>query len=255
MSERETIVSASLETADLAKGFNRPLVDLLKVGVEKLVVKFSTEDGISINAVNTAANVMCMVTYADDMVEAFDIKEDYSLGLYELSQFINLFSVFSSGADLSIYATNEVLVEKDMFVFKCRGSDADAIKQGPKSFTAQVNWLAEFKWDKVEMKSFSSAVSKLGKEYICFEGKEGSSQVKISSCDINVAGSTFAVDVDLEDPSESSFKHYLRAENLMPILGSSMESIGIQISDQLVYIYGGNDLHSVKYYVSRVDKE
>ena len=249
----DTLVSASLETSELAKGFTTPMNDLLKCGVSKIVLHFNSDNTITIRGLNDNRNCICMVDYNEDLITAVDIKSECDFGIYELGEFVSLSNVFNGGNDFTVYEDYSATVEYESASFKFRGSDVDAIKEGPQSLSASLQWFAEFKWEGSAFSTFVTALSRLGQNYVRFEGKAGDTTMKMTVCDKDIPTSTFTANIDLEDEVEEDFKVILNKENLQPIIGGSVKNLKVQISNQLVYFSGSSDYHDVKYYVSTVE--
>ena len=249
----ESVVSASLETSELAQGFIVPLNDLLKCGVSKLVLRFNSDNTVTINGINDNRNCISNVKYNEDFLAAVDIKKEYALGVYELSEFISLAGIFSSGFDMNISENHVVKIDTDGMCYQLIGSEVDAIKEGPKALTAQLDWFAEFKWEASEFANFIKAMGRLGQDYVRFEGKAGEKTLKMTVCDKDIKTSTFTYVIDLEDDIESDFKVVLNKNVLQPVVSNSIKDLKVQLSNKLVYFSGNSDYHEVKYYITAVE--
>ena len=248
-----SLVKASLSTPEQAKGFLAPLSDLLKSGVSKMVINFSDTEGIYINGLNDICNAVCKVNYTEEFAKQFRIESDYALGVYELSEFISLASVFKDQMDFEIASNNAVEVKDENIVFNFLGSDIDAIKQGPARLTAKLTWFAEFKWESAEMSRFVNGMSRLSQGYLKFEGKAGDNSLSITVCDKDIKTSTISMHIDLEDELESDFKMVFRKDIILPVINGSIKDLNVQISNKLIVFAGGNDSYDVKYQIACVD--
>lgn len=246
------LVSGLLDTPELAQGFVTPLTDISKCGVSKVVVNFSDE-GIKINGINDNRNCICLISYTDGITSKINVNGEYSLGVYELPEFIGITKIFSNGFDLTINSNKTAIIEHDNISYDFLSSDVEAIRQGPSSLSAKLDWFSEFKWESAEFASFNKALGCLSQDYVRFEGKKGSNTVNITICDKDIRTSTFRKTVTLEDENENDFKIVLNKQNLQPIVSSSIKNLKVQLSDKLVYFYGVSEYHEMKCYASVVE--
>lgn len=249
-----TVVSATLNGAEISRGFTTPLNDLIKCGVGKVVVRYSKDGKSYINGINDSRNCICKVEYNKAFTDSFSISKDHALGIYELSEFVGLTSIVgSNGCNITVSEVNEVVVESDGMSFNFIGADSESIKEGPSALSAKLDWFAEFKWDSASFGGFVKAMGSLSQNYVKFEGKSGTNSLKVTVCDKDVRTSTFTHVIDLEDEIEKDFKVVLNKEVLQSVVGGSVKTMNVQLSNMLVHMFGSSEYHDVKYYLSVVE--
>ena len=259
MSAAQTKVSNSVtgefNSPELASGFIGPLKSVDGSNVKHVVVHFDKEsNSVKINAMNENRTVIIFVEYLNGLVDSLKINQDYNLGIYDLTEFVSMYEIFSGGANLEIN-NNVVTIENEGQQFYFLGSDPDAIKTGPKTLKADLKWLAEFTWSKADFGPFFSALSKLNEEYVILQGKEGEKTFSLKIANHEMRSSAFTFTVDLEEANFESFNIVLNKEYFKNIVNShSNESLNIQISEKLVSFSVKNEYSKIRYYVNAVAK-
>jgi hypothetical protein len=235
-----------------AQGFLAPLADLLKISGQRVVLRFNAADkNITVNAINDSRNVVSILEYDKSLLEGFTIPVDLAFGVFDLTEFYNLAKIFDGGFNLNVNVA-EAKLENNGNEFSYLATEADVIKEGPKSLKGAINWVAEFKWQDGKFKSFVRAMSALKHKYVIFEGKAGSKELTVAISDKGVRSSSYKETIILEDALTANIKLHLNKENFVPIVTGSVDDLSIQLSDKLVSISGTSEYHKVKYYVSAI---
>lgn len=253
--QKTTAVSGSLD-GKLSQGFLSILQDLIKTTGSKLLLRFNkTTDNITINSINDQRNVIAMVEYDKTISSSLRFDRDVVHGVYNLGEFYSMLKIFDSGYNVELDESSAMFVSDQGQEYTHPGSDADVIKEGPKSLKSRLDWLAEFKWSSDKFASFKKSLAVLSHKYIFIEGKKNSKEITLHVSDKGVKSSSFKQTVVLEDPVTETFKCILHKENFVSIVSGSLDSLTIQVSNNLVCMYGSNEFYKAKYYVSPISEE
>ena len=89
-----------------AKDFFIPLNDVLRICGPKVVIRFLKEKKIIIKTITEQRNLIQYVHYNDTISNLFEITSDYRTGIYDLSEFVNLFKIFEGGLEFRFNTTD-----------------------------------------------------------------------------------------------------------------------------------------------------
>lgn len=227
-----------------------PLNDLLKVKTNEIVLKIKEDKTTSVRAVNAAAgsNVVTFLDYEDTLFDGFEVPKDYSFGIFDLSEFTGLASIFDSGFNFQ-FDGQEASFESDGNKFTFFAAQDGVVKEGPEKFKANVEWGAEFEWEPSKFTTLRKAFGAVKHPHVVFTGKKGTKELKVSITEKNMRCSTFSEVIDLDTDIEVDIDVTLNKENVVPVLNSSISKLTVQISNRVVTFSGVSEFYKIKYYL------
>ena len=236
--------------SEKASALIAPLNDLLKVKTNEVVLHIDEEGGIKVRAVNAAAgsNVVTFLDYENTLLDGFEIPNEFTFGIYDLSEFTGLSSIFSDGFNFS-FDGQQANLESDGNQFKYFAAQDGVVKEGPEKFKATVEWGAEFDWEPEKFSTLKKALSAVKHPHVVFTGKKGTKTLTISVTEKNMRCSTFSENIDLDDEIEVDIDVTLNKENVVPVLSSSVSKMNIQISNRVVTFSGISEYYKIKHYL------
>lgn len=250
--QKAPAVSGTLDSK-LSQGFLSVLQDLIKTTGPKVLLRFNkSTDNITINAVNDQRNVIAMVEYDKSISSALNYNRDVCHGIYNLGELYSMLRVFDSGYSIELDEGSAMFTSDQGQEYTHLGSEADVIKEGPKTLKSRLDWVAEFKWSSEKFASFKKSLSILSHKYIFIEGKKNSKEITLYISDKGVKSSSFKQTVVLEDPVTDNFRFIMNKENFVSVVSGSLDSLTVQVSNSLMCLYGANEFYKAKYYVSPI---
>lgn len=237
-------------TSEKASALLAPLNDLLKVKTNEVVLNISEDGSIKVRGVNSAAgsNVVTFLDYDATILEGFEVPEDFTFGIYDLSEFTGLSAIFDDGFNFQ-FDGQQATIESDGNEFKYYAAQEGVVKEGPEKFKATVEWGAEFDWDPDNFTTLRKAFSAVKHPHVVFTGKKGENTLTVSVTEKNMRCSTFSETIDLDDDILCDIDVTLNKEYVVPVLASSTPKLNIQISNRVVTFAGAAEHYKVKHYL------
>jgi len=243
-----TILSGSLNK-EKTEAFTTALKDILTLGILKIILEFSASDKkISINAVNDNNTVMAKINFDPCLLDGFEIKNDFSYGIYNLDEFIGLLSIFENGCDIKM-SEESLGLSFENNALDYLGSELKKIKVGPGAFSIDV-FSSVFDWDSKKYNSLIRAMNKMPQQFVFIKGIEKKSEIELLISENGVRSNSFGITIPCTGVIEKNFKHFLSKESLTQAFNTSIKTFNAKICDICLVLIGSSSLYNVQYFIA-----
>ena len=230
------MLKGSFDT-DAANAFTLALNDILKVGIEKVVIKINPDGNVkAVAKAPSDTNFVVIDFKKDTLFKDFTLPaEPFEFGIINLAEFNSVARVFKDGFDLKV--NNELTVMQHdtnkylYYPFKVRKED-----QGPSRFVMTKEPTVTFKWDD-NMSSFSKAINSLSQEHVVFTGEKDAETLEIAITNSQHKNyNTFKVTAKCT-PIKESFRTILEKTKIQPVLTGSQATFDVKLYPQLMVLF------------------
>jgi hypothetical protein len=245
-------IKASL-TNKQAKDFFVPLNDLLRNCGPKVVIRFLKDKKIVIKSISEQRDLIQFINYGDSISSLFESENDYRVGIYDLSEFVNLFKIFESGLEFRFINAEKKLEfintnngeEQSLQYYIC---DETVVPKPPEAIDfSKVTWNTTFKWIPSKFETLSNAMKNLKYPNIIIVGKANDSFITVSITESDIKTTTFKSRINVDNPITSSFSVILDKAKFINIVSGLIKEFDISICEKIVLLTGKTDLYSSEY--------
>jgi hypothetical protein len=240
------------------KSFISPMKDFAALmGDSGIVINFGTKTSdnkvpVSITALNQAAGVVILASFKDLFDDfTFDSDSGCKIGVVKVSEFVNLFSLFSD-AELAVdfdETTKSLSLSQGKSKVTYQTADPDLIKQFTKSFNS-TKWIASFVLDE-SFKKFNRAMSVLGnEECILIEGNTETAKVSLTIKNKTVSINSYTLEVDAQ--ITENFNIFFRKDAIQKVFNSGFDSMKMSIGERICDIECSNQHCVANYYLAKM---
>lgn len=243
-----------------AKEFFTPLNDVLRNCGAKVVIRFLKEKKIIIKSITETRDLVQYVHYSDAISNLFTIENDIRTGIYDLSEFVNLFKIFDNGLEFRFLAAERKIElvsnasgeEQSLQYFIC---DETVVPKPPEAvdFT-KVSWATSFAWNPTKYEILFNAMRSLKYPNIILSGKKDEKHLTVSITESDIKTTTFKSKVNLEAPIASNFNIIVDKANIINILSGSIKEFNINLCEKILYFKGKSDICETEYILSPLKK-
>jgi hypothetical protein len=243
-----------------AKDFFTPLNDILRNCGQKVVIRFFKEKKIIIKTITEQRDLIQFVNYNDSISSLFNIENDYRTGIYDLSEFVNLFKIFDTGLDFKYHA-NEKKIElsnnvngedQSLQYYIC---DETVVPKPPEGIDfSKITWSTSFVWNISKYDTLFNAMKSLKYPNIIIVGKKDEKHLTVSITESDIKTTTFKSKINLDAPIVSSFNIIVDKAKFINIVSSSIKEFNINICERLLHFKGKSDICDVEYMLSPLKK-
>lgn len=243
-----------------AKDFFSPLNDVLRNCGAKVVIRFLKEKKIIIKSITEQRNLIQYVHYSDALSNLFEIESDYRTGIYDLSEFVNLFKIFESGLEFRFINKDKVIEltsningeEQSLQYHIC---DETVVPKPPESIDfTKVAWASTFNWIPSKYETLFNAMRSLKYPNIIISGKKDESVLTFSITESDIKTTTFKSKLNLDVPNTSNFNVIVDKANFINILSGSIKEFNISLCEKVLYFKGKSDICTTEYILSPLKK-
>lgn len=242
-----------------AKDFFAPLLDVLRICGPKVVIRFLQEKKIVIKAITETRNLIQFIHYKDSINDLFQVSSDHRLGIYDLSEFVNLAKIFESGVQVRynhserrielVSSDNE---EHSLYYYIC---DETVVPKAPESIDySKLSWATTFNWNQDKFETLSNAMKSLKYPNLIINGKKDETSVTVSITESDIKTTTFKSKVPVDTPLTSNLNVTVEKANIINILTSSVKDYEVNICDRLIRLKGSTSVCDVEYILTPLKK-
>lgn len=243
-------ILANLNTKQ-AKDFFTPLSDVLRICGPKVVIRFLQDKKIILKVTNESKNIYQFINYKDSLNSLFTISADHRLGIYDLSEFVNLSKIFESDIQLRYNQAERKIElasandEHNLSYYIC---DETVVPKTPEALDfTKLSWFNNFKWSEDKFETLSNAMRSLKYPNIILAGKKDELSITVSITESDIKTTSFKSKISTTTPNTSNFNITLEKCHVINILTSSVKEYDISICDKLVRFKGASDICDVDY--------
>jgi len=243
-----------------AKDFFAPLNDVLRNCGGKVVIRFLKEKKIIIKAITEQRNLIHYIHYNDAISNLFEIENDFRTGIYDLSEFVNLFKIFEGGLEFRFIAAEKKIElinnvngeEQSLQYYIC---DETVVPKPPEQIDfSKVTWATTFVWAPSKYETLFNAMKSLKYPNIIISGKQGETSLTVSITESDIKTTTFKSKINLESPINTSFNVIVDKANFINILSGTVKEFTVNICEKVLYFKGKSDICDVEYMLSPLKK-
>lgn len=243
-----------------AKEFFIPLNDVLRNCGAKVVIRFLKDKKIVIKAITEQRDLIQYVNYTDKVCSLFEIESDYRTGIYDMSEFVNLFKIFEGGLEFR-YISSEKKIElvnsnngedQSLQYYIC---DETVVPKPPESIDfSKITWATTFAWIPSKYETLFNAMKSLKYPNIIINGKKDDKHLTVSITESDIKTTTFKSRINLEAPIVNSFNVIIDKANFINIISGNVKDFTINICEKILYFKGKSDICEVEYMLSPLKK-
>jgi hypothetical protein len=232
-------------SSDTATAFIDALSLLSEVDVKKVILDFKGDGTkkLSIVAMNSANIVNVKLNFDACLLDGFNITQDFSFGIADLSDFVGIVDVFKSGFTLKMSEDIASISSHENYL-DYYGADKSRIKRG-ESGELDCKRLATVQCDE-SYKEFMKAMGKLvDKNHIVFKGDMTKKTISMSVMDKDVRGNAFSKLI--QDPNlGEEFKIAINKDYFRKILTTSCS---FNIYREAIQLTKTAELYNIEYLI------
>jgi len=236
-----------------AKDFFSPLNDVLRNCGAKVVIRFSKDKKISIKAITEQRNLIQYINFSDSISSLFEMDADYRTGIYDLSEFVNLFKIFEGGVEFRYLNTEKKIElfsvvngeEHSLQYYIC---DESVVPKPPERVDySKIVWITKLEWVPSKNETLLNAMKSLKYPSLILSGKKDDQYITVSITESNLKTTTFKSKVKVETPVVSNFKVSVEKTDFINIISGSIREFNIDISEKMLRFTGKSDVCDVEY--------
>jgi hypothetical protein len=241
-----------------AKDFFTPLNDVLRNCGGKVVIRFTKEKQIVIKAVTEQRNLIQYINYSKPICDLFEIENDYRTGIYDLSEFVNLFKIFESGLEfryLSAEKKIELASSNNEHTLQYYICDETVVPKPPEFIDfSKLTWASTFMWDPKKNETLLNGMKSLKYPNLIIQGKKDEKFITVSITESDIKTTTFKSRILLETPVMSSFSVIVDKANFINVISGSVKEFNVNICERLLSFKGKSDICEVEYNLTPLKK-
>jgi hypothetical protein len=243
-----------------AKEFFIPLTDILRNCGQKVVIRFLKDKKIIVKTISEQRDLIQFINYNSKICDLFNIKTDCKTGIYDLSEFVNLFKIFDSELEFK-YVESERKIEllstvngedHSLHYYVC---DETVVPKPPESIDfSKISWNASFSWVSCKHETLINAMKSLKYPNIIISGKQNDTFITFSITESDIKTTTFKSKVNIQSPISNSFNVIVDKAKFVNIISSSIHDYDINICERLLHFKGKSEIYDVEYMLSPLKK-
>lgn len=241
-----------------AKDFFTPLNDVLRNCGAKVVIRFLKDKKIIIKCTTEQRNLVQFVYYSESIGNLFESDGDYRTGIYDLSEFVNLFKIFDGGLVFKFKASErkiELSNSTDDHTLQYYICDETVVPKPPESIDfSKITWATSLLWDNKKNEILYNGMRSLKYPNVIIHGKKDDNFVTMSITESDIKTTTFKSKVVTESPVASTFTTIVDKSNFINIISGNVKEFKINICERILQFKGSSSICDMEYMLSPLKK-
>lgn len=244
--------SFSKEQAD---SFLQPLEDIIRVGIDKILLEINDDTTISIGTQTSNSSNFVLVNYKPELFKAFaKVTQKSEFGVISLPELIGIMRIFPFGFNLRI-DDGMFIIEKDTNKFVYYGCSSKDTMRAPSSKIKGTTEtpLASFAWNE-NMGSLVKAMNLLKMDNVILSGDSATKLINVSVTNKQFQRyNNFSAKI-VVDEMKKDFKVLFDKEKIQPVLNSKINNFSAKIFDKGLLLTGETDSYIIQHAVTPLVK-
>jgi hypothetical protein len=217
--------------------------DMRSIGIKSIILELTDEP--KIRTTNESATIRQFVNFKSGLIDPDLYEESVEFGIYDVTEFAALLSLFKDGATFSLSNTKaQIRSGRNKVVY--HGCTIDLVKR-PK-LRKEPDSICEIDLDD-ELTPFVKAMGVVHQGYVIINGNAEDSCVTMTITDKDIKTTAFETVINDVDMTQN-FRVVHNKENLLAVMKSSLDSTKLTIWDKMIKLSGGNDFFDESFYLA-----
>jgi len=240
---------------DQADAFLQPLEDIIRVGIDKILLEINDDNTISIGTQTGNSSNFVIVNYKTDLFKSFNrVDQKFVFGVISLPELIGIMRIFPLGFNIRM-TEDMFVVEKDTNKFVYYGCSAKDTLRAPSSKIKGTTEepLASFAWNE-NMGSLVKAMNLLKMDNVILSGDSSAKLINVSVTNKQFQRyNNFSSKIAVND-MKKDFKVLFEKEKIQPVLNSKINNFGAKIFEKGLLLTGETDSYIIQHAVTPLVK-